>query len=113
MRRPHPYWLPYRRDRRNHEACQIQSPANDPNAAYDVVPTQGWPHGWTVICNGIPVRHFVNKTNAERNAMDAEYRASLIGTRQKDRAIRKARGVDHGSIHNRSDREPEKPACIL
>jgi hypothetical protein len=32
---------------------------NDPNAAYDVVPKQGWPDGWwTVTCNGIPVRHF-------------------------------------------------------
>jgi hypothetical protein len=39
---------------------------NDPNAAYDVVPSQDWLHGWTVTCNGIPVRHFVNKANAER-----------------------------------------------
>jgi hypothetical protein len=41
-------------------------PGNDPNAAYDVVPSQDWLHGWTVTCNGIPVRHFVNKANAER-----------------------------------------------
>jgi hypothetical protein len=39
-------------------------PGNDPNAAYDVVPSQDWLHGWTVTC--IPVRHFVNKANAER-----------------------------------------------
>ena len=45
-------------------------PGNDPNAAYDVVPTQHWPQGWTVTCNGIPVRYFVNKTNAERYARD-------------------------------------------
>ena len=64
----------------------VQSnPGNDPNAAYDVVPTQGWPHGWTVTCNGIPVRHFVNKANAERYATDAEYRASLVVTKYADR----------------------------
>ena|ERR1700724_3057828 len=60
-------------------------PGNDPNAAYDVVPTQGWPHGWTVTCNGIPVRHFVNKTNAERYATGPEYRASLIVTKYAGR----------------------------
>jgi hypothetical protein len=49
--------------------------------AYDVVPSQDWLQGWTVTCNGIPVRHFVNKTNAERFASDAEYRAGLIVTR--------------------------------
>jgi hypothetical protein len=43
-------------------------PGNDPNAAYDVIPTHGWPYGWTVTCNGIPVRLFVNKANAERYA---------------------------------------------
>jgi hypothetical protein len=58
---------------------------NDPNAAYDVVPTQGWPQGWTVTCNGISVRHFVNKTNAERYATNAEYRASLIVAKYADR----------------------------
>jgi hypothetical protein len=60
-------------------------PGNDPNTAYDVVPAQGWPHGWTVTCNGIPVRYFVNKTNAERYATDAEYRASLIVTKYAGR----------------------------
>jgi hypothetical protein len=58
---------------------------NDPNAAYDVVPTQGWPQGWTVTCNGISVRHFVNKTNAERYATNAEYRANLIVAKYADR----------------------------
>jgi hypothetical protein len=24
-------------------------PGNDPNAAYDVIPSQDWPHGWTVV----------------------------------------------------------------
>jgi hypothetical protein len=61
-------------------------PGNDPNAAYNVVPKQGWPDGWwTVTCNGIPVRHFANKTNAERYATDPEYRASLIVTKYADR----------------------------
>jgi hypothetical protein len=46
-----------------------------------VVPSQDWLQGWTVTCNGIPIRHFVNKTNAERYATDAEYRAGLIVTR--------------------------------
>jgi hypothetical protein len=55
-----------------------QIPGTDPNAAYDVIPTDGWPHGWTVTCNGIPVRYFVSKDNAERYATDPEYRASLI-----------------------------------
>jgi hypothetical protein len=36
-------------------------PGNDSSAAYDVIPSQDWPHGWTVTCNGIPVRYFVNK----------------------------------------------------
>jgi hypothetical protein len=44
-------------------------PGNDPNAAYDVVPSQDWLQGWTVTCNGIPVRHFVNKTNADRRVL--------------------------------------------
>jgi len=60
-------------------------PGNDPNAAYDVVPTQGWLHGWTVTCTGIPVRHFVSKTNAERYATDPEYRASLTVTKYNGR----------------------------
>lgn len=58
---------------------------NDPNAAHDVVPTQGWPHGRAVTCNGVPVRHFVNKTNAVRYATDPEYRASLIVTKYAGR----------------------------
>jgi hypothetical protein len=57
----------------------------DANAAYDVVPSQDWLRGWTVTCNGIPVRHFVNKAVAERYATDAEYRASLIVTKYADR----------------------------
>jgi hypothetical protein len=60
-------------------------PGNDSNAAYDVVPSQDWLQGWTVTCNGIPVRHYVSKGNAERYATDAEYRASLIVTRYADR----------------------------
>jgi hypothetical protein len=56
-------------------------PGNDPNAAYDAIPTRGW----TVTSNGIPVRHFVNKANAERYATDAEYRASLVVTKYADR----------------------------
>jgi hypothetical protein len=33
-------------------------PGNDPNAAYDVVPSERWPKDWwTVTCNGIPVWH--------------------------------------------------------
>jgi hypothetical protein len=61
-------------------------PGNDPSAAYDVVPTQGWLEGWfTVTCNGIPVRHFARKGNAERYATDADYRASLIVTKYADR----------------------------
>ena len=60
-------------------------PGNDPNAAYEVTPSEGWPHGWTVTCNGTPVRHFVNKTNAEHYPTDPEYRASLIVTKYADR----------------------------
>jgi hypothetical protein len=59
-------------------------PGDDPNAADDV-PTQDWLQGWTVTCNGIPVRHFVNKTNAERYATDPEFRASLIVIKYADR----------------------------
>jgi hypothetical protein len=59
-------------------------PGNDPNAAYDVVPSQDWLQGWTVTCNGIPVRHFVNKANAERYTTDPEWRASLIVKKYAD-----------------------------
>jgi hypothetical protein len=30
------------------------TPGNDPSAAYEVTPTEGWPEGWTVRCCGIP-----------------------------------------------------------
>jgi hypothetical protein len=46
---------------------------------------RGWPRGRTVTCNGIPIRHFVNKTNAERYATDPEYRAGLIVTKYAGR----------------------------
>jgi hypothetical protein len=56
---------------------------DDPNEAYDVVPIEPGPKGppkgwWTVKRNGIPVRHFPGKENAERYATDPEYRASLV-----------------------------------
>ena len=50
----------------------------DPNEAYDVIPftdPKGW---WTVRCNGVPVRHFPGKANADRYAIDPQYRASLV-----------------------------------
>jgi hypothetical protein len=60
-------------------------PGCDPSEAYDVVPMPEvlrGPEGWsTVRCNGIRVRHFASKTNAERYAMDAKYRASLMVTK--------------------------------
>jgi hypothetical protein len=56
-------------------------PGNDANAAYDAVPT----HGWTVTCNVIAVRNFVNKATAERYATDPEHRASPIVTKYADR----------------------------
>jgi hypothetical protein len=48
-----------------------------------VVPIEPGPHGppkgwWTVKRNGLPVRHFPGKENAQRYATDPEYRASLI-----------------------------------
>jgi hypothetical protein len=42
---------------------------------------------------GIPVRHFINKANAERYATDPDLRASLIVVKYHDRW---RRGVDHG-----------------
>lgn len=56
---------------------------DDPNEAYEVVPAKGdgppstW---WTVLRNGIPVRHFGPdaKLLAERYATDPHYRASLV-----------------------------------
>src|SRR5882757_10305473 len=55
---------------------------DDPNEAYEVVPTGPGPHGppkgwWTAKRNGLPVRHFPGKGNAQRYATDPEYRASL------------------------------------
>jgi hypothetical protein len=47
-------------------------PDPDPNEAYDVVPChdpKGW---WTVKRNGIPVRHFPGKANADRYATDPQ-----------------------------------------
>src|ERR1700719_3672511 len=32
----------------------------------------------------------------------------MHGTRQKDRALRKDRGVDHGSTHDRSDQDADR-----
>jgi hypothetical protein len=85
-------------------------PGYDPNAAYDVVPSQDWLQGWTVTCNGIPVRHFVNKTNAERYcdrrgvprrpdrykifvdiAPGIQQRSKLATVRQRDRFVERAR----------------------
>jgi hypothetical protein len=50
----------------------------DPTESYEVIPAidpVGW---WTVICNGVPVRHFSDREKAERYASDPEYRASLV-----------------------------------
>jgi hypothetical protein len=59
-------------------------PDNDPNEAYEVVPAKVEPHGppagwWTVLCNGIPVRHFSQhrKDDAERYARDPAWREQL------------------------------------
>jgi hypothetical protein len=61
---------------------------DDPNEAYEVVPIEPGPHGppkgwWTVKRNGLPVRHFPGKENAQRYATDPEYRASLITGRRE------------------------------
>lgn len=54
-------------------------PGHDPNEAYDVIPTVGWPHGWwTVTCNGIPVWHCARREAADHYARDPEHRASLV-----------------------------------
>jgi hypothetical protein len=55
---------------------------DDPNEAYEAMPIEPGPHGlpsgwWTVKRNGLPVRHFSGKENAQRFATDPEYRASL------------------------------------
>jgi hypothetical protein len=58
-------------------------PCNDPNAAYDVIPSTRWPkEWWTVTCNWIPVWRC---PTAERHATDPDYRASLIVTKYADR----------------------------
>jgi hypothetical protein len=66
---------------------------DDPNEAYEVVPIEPGPHGrpvgwWTVKRNGLPVRHFPGKENAQRFATDPEYRASLAA----GKAWKKAKG---------------------
>jgi hypothetical protein len=53
-------------------------PTNDPNEAYDVVPANEPPGWWTVTCNEIPVRHFVDPKKAGTYATDPEYRLSLV-----------------------------------
>jgi hypothetical protein len=54
-------------------------PGNDPNAAYDVVPSERWPKDWwTVKCNGIPMWHAPDRRTADRYATDPEHRARLI-----------------------------------
>jgi hypothetical protein len=58
-----------------------------------VVPIEPEPHGppkgwWTVKRNGLSVRHFPGKENAERYATDPEYRTSLAA----GKAWEKARG---------------------
>jgi hypothetical protein len=56
-------------------------PDNNANEAYEVVPASypaGW---WTVMTDGIPIRHFGDKGKAERYASDPEYRASVVSRR--------------------------------
>jgi hypothetical protein len=45
-------------------------PDDDPNAIYDVVlkPFMGRLESWAVTGNGIPVRHFTKREDAERYA---------------------------------------------
>lgn len=64
---------------------------DDPNDAYEVVPTEPASHGppngwWTVKRNGLPVRHFPGKEKAQRYATDREYRASLAGGKLWEKA---------------------------
>jgi len=56
-------------------------PGNDSSEAYEVIPMpehwrgpKGW---WTVMRDGIPVRHFPKRAGANRYATDPAYRASL------------------------------------
>lgn len=53
-------------------------PDNDPNEAYEVGPTD-FPEGWfEVTCNGIGVKYFSDRAEAERYVVDPEYRKSLV-----------------------------------
>jgi hypothetical protein len=66
-------------------------PGDDPNEAYEVVPTEPGPHGppvgwWTVKRNGVPVRHFPGKENAQWFATDPEDRASLAAGKAWEKA---------------------------
>src|SRR5258708_19781181 len=66
---------------------------DDPNEAYEVMPIEAGTHGlpsgwWTVKRNGLPVRHFPGKKNAQRFATDPEYRAILAA----GKACEKAKG---------------------
>jgi hypothetical protein len=50
---------------------------DNPNEAYEAVAIEPRSHGslkgwWTVKRNGLPVRHFPNKENAQRFATDPE-----------------------------------------
>jgi hypothetical protein len=79
---------------------------DDPNEAYEVVPIEPGPHGpppgwWTVKRNGLPVRHFPGKENAQRFATDPEYRASLAAGKAWEK---EAKGNDNqGSGHSSCD----------
>jgi len=59
----------------------------DPNEAYEVIPMPEEPHGpkgwWTVLCNGIPHRHFSDREKADRYATDPGYRAEDRASRVK------------------------------
>ena len=53
-------------------------PENDPNEAYEVGPAD-FPQGWfEVRCNGIGVRYFKDRAEADRYCVDPEYRKSLV-----------------------------------
>src|SRR5882757_10487054 len=95
---------------------------DDPNEAYEVVPTGPGPHGppkgwWTAKRNGLPVRHFPGKGNAQRYATDPEYRASLAAGKahrhhqpdsrlhagMRDRRAPGYRLLAHGTAHHPCD----------
>lgn len=59
---------------------------DDPNEAYEVVPMERThprdPHGWwSVLRNGIPVRHSGNKAAMERYATDPALRKEIASHR--------------------------------